>query len=150
LQFFSSSLAFNLYVNDEPLVVIIVESKYALDDLPRLASAIAAFAREVHGLDPYCVMVCEPWSMFRKWDGTINSEQTRKAFDVGRLNPLHVLMMQRSSVRNLPAAQIEEENIGMDTIYFFFPSSLYDCPYSLGHCWGFFFFWFQVFGCWEM
>ncbi|CAG8440959.1 8893_t:CDS:10 [Acaulospora morrowiae] len=94
-----------VYTNDQNLPVLIAETNLPLDRLPNLSDNIHGLLYENHGLRLYCLSLCQQGSLPRSWKNgkkLINAILCKKAFEVGKLNVMHVQTWVEETITNIP------------------------------------------------
>jgi hypothetical protein len=107
----SRSVVIEIYIKDQNLPVMIVESALPIEKLTALADEISEKLVIYHGLRLYTISICAQGSLPRVWKNgkkLINNITCKKYFEYGRLQVLHVKTCALDTVFNIP--------IGEDTV----------------------------------
>ncbi|KAI9289485.1 hypothetical protein BC943DRAFT_271616 [Umbelopsis sp. AD052] len=96
---------FEVIVNGEHLPVVVCESNFPKEDLARLAESVSDVLLEDHGLRVFTVLVCPINAIprhFKHGRKHIHTMQCKKAYEMGRLNPIHVKIDVDRTIFSVP------------------------------------------------
>ncbi|RUP51981.1 hypothetical protein BC936DRAFT_143837, partial [Jimgerdemannia flammicorona] len=100
----SSSTTFETFVNDEHLPVVVCESGLPKEELEKVSDRIVEALLEDHGVRVYSVVVCPPGSLprhFKNGRRVLHAMLCKKAFELGRLPPVHLRLDTDRTVFNV-------------------------------------------------
>ncbi|CAG8438042.1 6829_t:CDS:10 [Ambispora gerdemannii] len=97
--------AFQSFVNEEFLPILVTESTLEPSKLAALVDQIVNTLLDHHGLRIYCTVICPAGSLPRTWRNgkkLVNNMLCRKFYDLGKLNPVCVKTAVEHTVFNIP------------------------------------------------
>lgn len=91
-------------MNDEHLPVVVCESGLSKEELDKISDRIVECLLEEHGVRVYAVVVCPPGSLprhFKNGRRVLHAMLCKKAFELGRLAPIHLRLDTDRTVFNV-------------------------------------------------
>lgn len=114
---YQPSAIFETMVNGEHLPVVVCESSFPKEELARLADRVSDVLLEDHGLRVYTTMICPVNSLPRHLKHGrkhIHSMQCKRAYELGRLNPVYVKLDVDRTIFSIPK---KDENVVTASIW---------------------------------
>ena len=104
-------VAFEVCLNDQYLPVIIMESSRPEDELGGLALQVLRVCHDAHRLHIFSVVIVQAGSLPRSLKNgrlVVNTEMSRKAYEIGALKALYVKVNVDKTIQDLANANVNE------------------------------------------
>ncbi|CAH1761525.1 6022_t:CDS:10 [Entrophospora sp. SA101] len=104
----SDCVVIEIYANEQTLPVLLGESLYSLDKLPKVSDDVYNILLENHGVKIYCIGICQQGSLPRTWKNgkhLVNPLYCKKFYEHGKLNFTYIKTNVHETVYNLPVGE---------------------------------------------